>query len=100
QGHLGLVGKAVVFRQQGVRLLRRHQRLGGDGAVQVVFVEEGEVEGTGGQALHQLLLLAVADANVHAGIQLAEAGDELGQVERGDGFEAADVDLPGDDVVV
>ncbi|MCY1526933.1 hypothetical protein D9M68_619790 [compost metagenome] len=100
QGHLGLAGEAVVLRQQGVGLLRRHQGFGGDGAVQVVVVEEGQVEGAGGEALHQLLLLAVADADVHPRIFLAEARDQLRQVERRDGFEAADIDLPGDYVVV
>ena len=80
--------------------LRRHQRLGLDGRVEVVLVEEGQVEAPGGEALHQFLLLAVAYADLHPRIGLAKAGDQARQVERGDRLEAADVDLPCDHVVI
>ncbi|MNP58323.1 hypothetical protein D3C76_1532300 [compost metagenome] len=65
----------MVLRQQRVGTLRRHQWLGLDGAVEVVLVEERQVEAAGREALHQFLLLAVADADLHPRKALAEAGD-------------------------
>ena len=55
---------------------------------------------TGGQGLDQFLLLAVANADFHARPAFLETGDQTRQVQRRDGFEAADIDLPGDHVVV
>ncbi|MNS75602.1 hypothetical protein D3C72_1091270 [compost metagenome] len=100
QRHLRLLGKTVIGRQQRVRSLRRHQRFSFDGAVEVMFIEDRQIEGSGGQALHQLLLLAVADADFHPRVQRRKPGDQLRQVQRRDGFEAADIDLPGDHIVV
>ena len=85
---------------QCVGLLRRHQRLGLDGGVQIVLVEDRQVEAAAGQALHQFLLLAVVDADLHAGVLPVEAGDQPRQVQRRHRLEAADVDLPADHVVV
>ncbi|MCY1181001.1 hypothetical protein D9M73_214820 [compost metagenome] len=65
-----------------------------------MLIEDRQVEGAGGQALHQFLLLAVADADFHSRVQRRKPGDQLRQVQRRDGFEAADIDLPGHHVVV
>jgi hypothetical protein len=65
QRHLLELGEAMVRWQQRVRSLRRHQGFGLNGGVEVVFVQDCQVEGARGQALHQLLLLAVADADFY-----------------------------------
>ncbi|MNE49520.1 hypothetical protein D3C80_1440430 [compost metagenome] len=65
-----------------------------------MIVEKRQVERSGSQALYQLLLLAVAQADIHAWVTLAEGGDQARQIQRCHGFETADVDLPGDGVVV
>jgi hypothetical protein len=100
QRHLLELGKAMIRRQQRIRPLRRHQRFGLDGGVEVVFIQNRQVEGARGQALHQLLLFAVADADFHPRIQRREPGNQLRQVQRRDRFEATDIDLPGHHVVV
>ncbi|MDR8957552.1 hypothetical protein FEP76_06082 [Burkholderia multivorans] len=100
QRHLRLAREAVVFRQQHVRLLRRHQRLGLDRRVEIVIVEKREIEAAGRQPLHEFLLIAVAQPDVDARIALAKARDQLRQIQRRDRLEAADVDLAGHDVVV
>ncbi|MNE05637.1 hypothetical protein D3C80_982070 [compost metagenome] len=100
QGYLGLLGKTVPLRQQGIRALRRHQRFGLDGCVQVVFIENRQVEAPAGQALHQLLLLAVLQTDLDAGVAFAKTCDQAGQVEWGDCLETTDIDLPADHVVI
>ena len=47
-----------------------------------------------------ILLFAVANADIDTGIAFAKARDQLRQIERSDRFEAADVDLARDDVVI
>ena len=100
QRDLALAGKTVVLRQQYVRFLRRHQRLGLDGAIEVVIIEKRQVEAPCGQALDQVLLLAVAQADIHARVALAETGNQPWQVQRRHGFETTDINLPSNGVIV
>ena len=100
QRHLLEPGESMILGQQCIRPLRRHQRFGFDGRIQVVFVQDRQVESARGQTLHQLLLLAVANADFHTGVQCREAGDQLRQVQRCNCFKAADIDLPGHHVVI
>ena len=100
QRHLLQLGKAMIRRQQGIRALRRHQGFGLDGGVQVVLIENRQIEGARGQALHQLLLLTVADPDFYPRVQCRKPRNQLWQIQRCDGFEAADIDLPGHHVVV
>ncbi|MCY1434727.1 hypothetical protein D9M71_507950 [compost metagenome] len=65
-----------------------------------MFIEDRKVEAPAGEALHQFLLLAVLQANLNARVAFAKPRDQARQVERGDGLEAADVDLPADHVIV
>ncbi|MNZ56497.1 hypothetical protein D3C78_744440 [compost metagenome] len=65
-----------------------------------MLIKDRQVEAPTREALHQLLLLAVLQANLHARVALVKPGDQARQVERGDGFEAADIDLPADHIVV
>jgi hypothetical protein len=90
----------MIFRQQCIRPLRRHQRFGLDGCVEVVFIQNRQVESAAGQAVHQFLLLAVANADLDPGIPRRETGNQLRQIQRCNCFKAADVDLPGHRVVI
>ncbi|MNP44071.1 hypothetical protein D3C76_1379190 [compost metagenome] len=87
-------------RQQRVRPLRRHQGFSFDGAVQVVIVKDRQIETPTRQALHQFLLLTVLQTDLNTRKALMKALDQARQVERGDGFEAANIDLPADHVIV
>lgn len=50
--------------------------------------------------LRQFLLLAVLHTDFHPRKALAQTSDQARLVERGDRFEAADVDLPADHIVI
>ena len=50
--------------------------------------------------MHQLLLFAIADADLHPRIQRIEPGNQLRQVQRRDGFEAANINLSGNHIIV
>ncbi|MNR24973.1 hypothetical protein D3C85_1420900 [compost metagenome] len=65
-----------------------------------MFVDHGHVDAAGGQRLHQLLLLAIANAYFHPGPALLETGDQAWQVQRCHGFKTTDVDLSRYHVVV
>ncbi|MNJ55680.1 hypothetical protein D3C77_511880 [compost metagenome] len=65
-----------------------------------MIVEDRQVVTPARQALHQLLLLAVLQADLDPRKALAKALDQAWQVERGDGLETADIDLSADHVVI
>ncbi|MNJ43349.1 hypothetical protein D3C77_383520 [compost metagenome] len=65
-----------------------------------MIVEDRQIETPPGQALHQLLLLAVLQANLDPGEAFVKAFDQARQVERGNSLEAADINLPADHVIV
>ncbi|MCY1176895.1 hypothetical protein D9M73_171830 [compost metagenome] len=65
-----------------------------------MVIEKCQVECSSGQALDQVLLFTVAQANVHTRVALTKTGDQARQVEWRHGFETANVDLPGDGIVV
>ncbi|MCY1434729.1 hypothetical protein D9M71_507970 [compost metagenome] len=65
-----------------------------------MFIEDRKVEAPAGEALHQLLLLAVLQTDLDAGVAFAKTCDQAGQVEWGDCLETTDIDLPADHVVI